>query len=264
MAHENSGAVQSVVRALSLLQVLAESPADCSLSEITRQSKLPPSTAHRLLNSLIQAGYVSQNPETARYGLGNNLIWLSRKAAQKHQLIQIARPFLERLAQELGETANLTARDDDMVIQLDHVDSPNILRVAYPVGERFPLHASASGKLFLAYLPQEVRDRILKGKRQAFTEATLVERGKLLNELETIRKRGYSIDDNEREVGVRCVAAPIRNARGEVVAAISLTGPSLRLTTSRLHELATVLIQMAQTISEAWNDPSAAPLTPAR
>jgi IclR family acetate operon transcriptional repressor len=261
MAHANSGAVQSVVRALALLQALAESPADCSLSDLTKRSKLPPSTTHRLLNSLLQAGYVSQNPETARYGLGNNLILLSRKAAQKHQLIQVARPYLEQLANEMGETANLTARDDDAVIQLDHVDSPNILRVAYPVGERFPLHASASGKLFLAYLPQDVRDRILKNKRQSFTEATLVERAKLLEELKAIANRGYSIDDNEREIGVRCVAAPIRNPRGQVVAAISLTGPSLRVTTERLHELAAVLIKTGRTIGEVWNDPTGNPLS---
>jgi IclR family acetate operon transcriptional repressor len=95
MAHVNSGGVQSVVRALSLLQILASSPADCSLTEITRQAKLPPSTAHRLLNSLIHAGYVRQDPETARYALGNSLILLGRQAAQKHQLIQVARPYLE-------------------------------------------------------------------------------------------------------------------------------------------------------------------------
>lgn len=264
MAHQNSGSVQSVVRALSLLQILAASPADCSLSEITQQAKLAPSTAHRLLNSLIQAGYVSQDPDTARYGLGNNLILLGHRAAQKHQLIQVARPFLEQLAAQMSETINLTTRDDDMVIQLDHVDSPNILRVAYPVGERFPLHASASGKLFLAFLDDESRDRILRRKRQAYTDATLVERARLLDELGEIRRRGYSIDDNERELGVRCVAAPIRNVRGTVAAAISLTGPSLRVTTSRLHELAAVLIQTGQLIGAAWSAPTAGPLSTAR
>lgn len=256
MTRASTDGVQSVGRALSLLQILAESPADCSLSDITRQAKLPPSTVHRLLNSLVQAGYASQNPVTARYGLGNNLILLSRKAAQKHQLIQIARPYLEELALQVGETANLTTRQDDMVIQLDHVDSPNILRVTYPVGERFPLHASASGKLFLAFLPPETRDQILKSKRRAFTAATLTDREKLLRELEVIRQRGYSIDDAEREIGVRCVAAPVRNQRGQVVAAISLTGPTLRVTTARLHELAAVLMKTAQTISEVWSGSS--------
>lgn len=264
MAQANSGSVQSVVRALSLLQVLAESPVDCTLGELTRHAKLAPSTTHRLLNSLIQAGYASQNPVTGRYGLGNNLILLSHRAAHKNQLIQIAHPFLERLAHDTGETANLTTRDEDMVIQLDHVDSPNILRVAYPIGERFPLHASASGKLFLAHLPGEVLDRIMKGKRQSYTDMTLVERSRLLRELETIRLRGYSIDDNEREIGVRCVAAPIRNSRSQVVAAISLTGPSIRVSAERLHRLAQVLITTGQTIANAWNDPGSAPLSPAR
>lgn len=264
MANANSSSVQSVVRALSLLQVLASSPVDCSLSELTQQAKLAPSTTHRLLNSLVQAGYASQDPDTGRYGLGNNLLLLSRRAAHKHQLIQVARPYLERLARDVGETANLTSRDDDTVIQLDHVDSPNILRVAYPVGERFPLHASASGKLFLAFLPGDVRDRILKGKRQSYTEDTLVERSRLLDELAAIRARGYSIDDNEREIGVRCVAVPIRNARGQVVAAISLTGPSLRLSTKRLHELAAVLIETGHSIDAAWNDPGFDPISRAR
>jgi IclR family acetate operon transcriptional repressor len=144
------------------------------------------------------------------------------------------------------------------------VDSPNILRVAYPVGERFPLHASASGKLFLAYLAAEDRARLLRGKREAYTEATLVERVRLLEEIEAIRKCGYSIDDNEREVGVRCVAAPVRNPRGQVAAAISLTGPTLRLSTSRLHELAAVLIETSQTIAKVWSDQTADPLAAAR
>jgi DNA-binding IclR family transcriptional regulator len=184
------------------------------------------------------------------------LILLSRQAGQKHQLVQIARPYLEELAQQTGETANLTTRADDMVIQLDHVDTPNILRVTYPVGERFPLHASASGKLFLAFISDEARSQILKNKRRAFTEATLTDKDRLMNELEVIRKRGYSIDDAEREIGVRCIAAPVRNQRGQVAAAISLTGPTVRVTTARLHELAAVLVKTAQTISEVWSDSS--------
>jgi IclR family acetate operon transcriptional repressor len=254
MTKDNSDGVQSVVRALSLLDILAASPADCSLGEIAAQAKLAPSTVHRLLNSLVQTGYVSQNPETARYGLGNTLVLLSRRAAQKHQLIQVARPFLERVARETGETANLTARDDDSVIQLDHVDSPNILRVTYPVGERFPLHASASGKLFLAFMPTDERNRLLKARRRAFTGATLTDKPDLEQDLQVIAARGYSIDDGERENGVRCVSTPIRNHRAEVVAAISVTGPSMRLSSERLGELAIVLNESARSISEAWND----------
>jgi DNA-binding IclR family transcriptional regulator len=250
---KSSGSVQSIVRALSLLEILAESPADCSLGEISKRAQLPASTVHRLLTSLVQAGYASHNAQTTRYGLGNTLVRLSHKAVQKHNLIQVAHPFLEQLAQDTGETANLTTRDDDCVIQLDHVDSPNILRVAYPSGERFPLHASASGKLFLAFLPLPERERLLRAKRQSFTTGTITDKRLLVQELERIAKSGYAVDDAEREIGVRCVAAPIRNSRQEVIAAISLTGPSIRLSTARLHELATVLLKTAQTISDSFH-----------
>ncbi|MBW7884989.1 MAG: IclR family transcriptional regulator [Caldilineaceae bacterium] len=252
MSKDHTSSVQSVVRALSLLDILAESPADCSLSEITKQAGLPTSTVHRLLTSLIQAGYVSQNPDTTRYRLGHNLIRLSHKATQKHDLIQLARPWLEEMATQTGETVNLTARFDDSVIQLDHVDSPNMLRVSYPSGERFPLHASASGKLFLAFLSSDERQRILDRARHPFTQATIIDKRKLEAELERIRQQGYAIDDAEREVGVRCVAAPIRNARGEVAAAISISGPSVRITVQRLHELAVSIMKTACTVSEAW------------
>lgn len=252
MPHNQSNGVQSIVRALSLLEILAESPTDCSLGELAQRAKLAPSTTHRLLTSLVQAGYAHHDPETTRYSLGNTLIRLSHKAVHKHELVQAARPYLESIAQRTGETANLTARDDDGVIQLDHVDSPNILRVSYPIGERFPLYASASGKLFLATMPERERTRILKSKRRAFTNSTITDKTQLIEELAAIARRGYAIDDAEREIGVRCVAAPIYNERQQVAAAISVTGPSVRLTSDRLHELAAILIKTADTISRSF------------
>lgn len=253
MPHKSNG-VQSIVRALSLLDILAESPADCSLGELAARAKLPPSTAHRLLTSLVQAGYAQHDPQTTRYSLGNTLIRLSHQAAHKHDLIQTARPFLETIAQKTGETANLTGRDSNYVIQLDHVDSPNILRVSYPTGERFPLHACASGKLFLTFMPAGERERILRSRRRAFTPGTLTEKADLIQEFSAIARRGYAIDDAEREIGVRCVAVPIYNRRLQVVAALSLTGPSVRLTPDRMNELAALLIKTADAISRSLYD----------
>ena len=254
MPKENSSGVQSVVRALSLLNVLADCPTDCSLSEITKQANLPSSTVHRLLSSLVRAGYVTQDPDTAKYALGANLIRLSQKAVQKNDLIKIARPWLEELAQRTGETVNLTARFDDSVIQLDHVDSNNMLRVSYPAGERFPMHASASGKIFLAFMPSTECQRVLASTLHAFTHATLVRRLDLEQEIQIVRAQGFAFDDAEREVGVRCVAAPIRNSRNEVAAAISISGPSTRVSVERLRQLAISLIATASEISEAWRD----------
>lgn len=254
MSRENASGVQSVVRALSLLNVIADCPTECSLSEISRRAKLPSSTAHRLLSSLAQAGYVSQDPDTAKYALGANLIRLSQKAVQKNNLIKIARPWLEEMAVRTGETVNLTARFDDSVIQLDHVDSTNMLRVSYSAGERFPMHASASGKLFLAFMPTDECQQVMRSTLPVYTNATVTRRPDLEAEIRLIRDQGYAIDDAEREMGVRCVAAPIRNSRGEVAAAISISAPSTRVSVAQLHELGVVLTGTANAVAEAWEN----------
>ncbi len=244
--------VKSLARALSLLEILAEPPNEHSLREIARVAKLPPSTVHRLLHSLQQLGYVIQNETTANYALGESLILLGRKAEQQRDVREIARPSLEKLAQETSETVNLTTVVDNSVVQLDHVDSPNMLKVTWDSGQRFPIHASASGKVFLAYLSAVDRERIFKSiELRPFTKRTVVDKNKSRAELEAIRERGYAVDDAEREEGVRCVAAPIFNSTGTVIAAVSVSGPSMRLTLPKLHELAQRVVKTARTVSAA-------------
>lgn len=257
MPRESNDGVQSVERALSLLSILADHPADCSLTEIARAADLPTTTAHRLLGTLVRSGYVTQDADTARYGLGPLLILIGQRAERKNELIRVARPWLEAIADETGETVNLTTRVADSVMQLDHVESRNMLRVTYPEGERFPMHASASGKLFLSWLPSSERERILASALQPYTAETLVRRSALEEEISMIRTRGYALDDAEREMGVRCVAAPIPNERGEVIAAISISGPTLRITVEGLHQLAGGLMRAARTISTEWTSATA-------
>jgi DNA-binding IclR family transcriptional regulator len=250
MPTEDTLGVKSLLRALSLIDILSSSPDGQSLGEIARAAQLPPSTVHRLLQSLQQMGYVIQDHATAHYALGEKLILLGRKAEQQRDVRNIARPHLEHLARATNETVSLTTILDNSVVQLDHVDSPNMLKVTWDSGQRFPIHASASGKVFLAYLPEADRNRILKTiKLQPFTKRTIVDRRRTLVELRTISSRGYALDDAEREEGVRCVAAPIFNATGLVVAAVSISGPSLRLSLSKLDELAIQVVQTAQAIS---------------
>lgn len=244
--------VKSLVRALDLLEILAQTTPDASLGEIARAAKLPRSTAHRLLRSLHQMGYVVQNPATGNYALGERLILLGRKAEQQRDLRRIARPCLEQLAQETAETVSLTTIVDHAVVQLDHVDSPNMLKVTWDAGQRFPIHASASGKAILAFLPEAERECILKSiELPAFTKRTIVDAKKSRVALSGIRERGYALDDAEREEGVRCVAAPIFNSLGNVVAAISVSGPSMRLSLDRLGELAAKVKTTARAISSS-------------
>jgi DNA-binding IclR family transcriptional regulator len=251
MSREAPG-VKSLLRALTLLDVLAQNATEQSLGELAQAAKLPPSTTHRLLHSLQQTGYVAQNHATSGYALGDTLILLGRKAERQRDIRQVARPWLEKLARATRETVNLTRVVDNSVVQLDHIDSPNILKVTWDSGQRFPIHASASGKVFLAYLPESEREHILKTvKLRAYTKSTIVDPVRSRAELQAIQARGYAIDDAEREDGVRCVAAPIFDSQGSVVAAVSLSGPSLRMSLASLHELAGTVVVTARAISGA-------------
>jgi DNA-binding IclR family transcriptional regulator len=252
MLKEDTTCVRSLVRALSLLDVLASNPAKRSLRDVARAAGIPPSTTHRLLHSLQQKGYVAQDPITSEYGLGESLILLGRKAEQQRNVRTVARPHLEKLAQDTCETVNLTTVVDSSVVQLDHVDSPNMLKVTWDSGKRFPIHASASGKVFLAFLPVSERKRILNTiKPQAFTKRTIVDPAKWLAELRAIRERGFALDDAEREEGVRCVAAPVFDAKGAVIAAVSISGPSMRLSLPKLHKLASLVLETCRMISSS-------------
>lgn len=250
MPQFTNGNVKSLARALALLDVLAHTAHECSLGDIAHLAKLPPSTVHRLLQTLQQTGYVVQNQTTGAYALGDNLILLGRKAEQQRDVRRIARPYLEKLAQDTTETVNLTAVMENAVVQLDHVDSPNMLKVTWDPGQRFPIHASASGKVFLAFLPDSEREQILAAiDLRPFTKRTIVDVKKSRSELNGIRERGYALDDAEREEGVRCVAAPIFNSTGTVIAAVSVSGPSMRVSLSNLEVLANKVRKAASSIS---------------
>jgi IclR family transcriptional regulator, acetate operon repressor len=252
MSKVDTTSVKSLVRALSLLEILAQSGTESSLGSIAQAAKMPPSTAHRLLHSLQRMGYVVQNSTTSDYGLGDNLILLGREAERQRDVRAIARPWLERLARQTLETVNLTALVDEGVVQLDQIDSPNMLKVTWDSGQRFPIYASASGKVFLAYLPDTERERILKASKfRAFTKRTIVDPRKMNAELRMVRERGYAMDDAEREEGVRCIAAPIFDAKGSVIAAVSISGPSLRMSVARLHELSSLIVETTRVVSSS-------------
>jgi len=256
MPQPTNGNVKSLVRALSLLNVLGQMARECTLGEIAHAAKLPPSTVHRLLQTLQQTGYVVQNQATGSYSLGDNLIRLGRKAEQQRDVRRIARPCLEQLAQDTSETVNLTAIVENAVVQLDHVDSPNMLKVTWDAGQRFPIHASASGKVILAFLPEIEREQILKSiELRPFTKRTIVDLKKSRAELITVREHGYALDDAEREEGVRCVAAPIFNSKGTVIAAVSVSGPATRVSLSNLEALANKVMSTARGISAALGYP---------
>jgi IclR family acetate operon transcriptional repressor len=220
-----AGGVQSVGRAFEILELLASSDGDMTLSAIGSASTLPLPTIHRLVRTLVSLGYVAQS-ESRSYVLAPGLIRLGEVA--NRQLGAMARPELVRLVEALGETANLAILDSDMVMYAAQAPSGHSMRMFTEVGRRAHLHNTGVGKAILATFPDErVRQIMDRQGLPRATERSIGTTQDLLEELQQIRERGYSIDDGEQEIGVRCFAVSIPSS--PIPAAISVSGPNSRV-----------------------------------
>jgi IclR family acetate operon transcriptional repressor len=234
------GGVQSVERALTLLEALADAGGELSLTEIAAASGLPLPTIHRLVRTLVDRGYVAQMP-SRRYSLGPRLINLGDRASGL--IADWARPRLLDLVEALGETANLCMLDGDKVTYVAVVQSPHPMRMFNEVGNRVPLHSTGVGKVLLAQLND--RDLGLLVRRiglPALTPASITDADVFLTEVRAAGERGYALDDEETQVGVRCVAVPLLGAPGAF--ALSVSGPTVRMS-SDLVQRAVPLLQSA-------------------
>lgn len=219
-------AVRSVERAFELLEHLADAGGRMALSELTDVSGLPMPTIYRLMRTLVAHGYVRQEP-SKRYALGPRLIRLGESASR---LLGVwARPALAGLVDELGETANMAVLEGDEVVYVAQVPSRHSMRMFTEVGRRVQPHCTGVGKALLAQLPAETARAIVRRTGMpAHTPRTCTDPAELMEELALIRRQGYALDDEEQELGVRCVAVPLQGAPAPV--AISVSGPSGRMT----------------------------------
>ncbi len=243
--------VQSVARALTLLDALGGSRGDVGIAELSKQVGFHVSTAHRLLATLIAQGYARQDPETGRYGLGAKAFHLAESYLGQMDLRRVVRPVLERLSRETGETANLVILDGRETLYLDKVESPQSLRIFSRIGRRAPLHCTAAGKVLLAgHSWPDVRRILGTDALERFTPRTIRSLEALRRELDAVRADGVAFDREECEEGATCIAAPVRNARGETVAAMSISGPTLRMYPEHVRTLAPVVAGMGREASE--------------
>lgn len=232
----SAGGVQSLERALDILEVLSRSEREMGVTEISPAVGLANGTTHRLLSTLTRRGYARQVSGTRKYTLGPRTITLA--SSGRERLGPLARPFLEELMEISQESSNLAALDRNSVVYISQVPASRMVRMFTEPGNRVPAHASGTGKALLAHQPPEVVDSILgKGELPRFTAHTITDVNQLKDELERIRERGYAVDSEEAEEGVRCLAAPVLGAEGRVVAAMSISGPTSRLDQTRLEEL---------------------------
>jgi DNA-binding IclR family transcriptional regulator len=243
--------VKSLERALHLLEIMAEEKGEVELQELCKKTHINTTTLYRLLQTLQSRGFVEQNPSTGRYRLGLKLLQLGHAVTNQIELRGIALPFLEKLMEKTGETANLVILDEGEAVYIEKVESPASLRMFYRIGKQAPAHATGVGKVLLAALSSEKVTEIIKNKGLCkLTENTITSPEKLQEELEKIQENGFAIDNEECEVGAKCIAAPIRDYTNQVVAAISISGPNARLSEDRLNELAEVVKDTAYKISE--------------
>jgi IclR family transcriptional regulator, acetate operon repressor len=234
----DSPVVQSLDRALSILDVLRLSDGGLALGDVASRSGLPKSTTHRLLSTLERRGLVARDPDSGTYRLAT-------KTFEPVGAGPGVRQVLEGLAARSGETANLGALIGSEVLYIDRANSPHALRWQLGVGSRVPAYCSAMGKAILASLPAGEVSRRLPRRLKAFTRHTITERRTLLEELALVRHRGFAVDDEEFMEGVRCVAVPIGYGAADVAHAVSLAGPGFRWTRERAEGLVEVMHEAA-------------------
>lgn len=241
--------VHSVERALKLVEMLARHT-DVTLGQLAHLAGMHKSTTYRLLHTLIGLGWVAQDDDQGSYRIGLRAVEVGGMAMRSWPLHRAAEPVLEALAQTLGEAVNLAVEDDLHMVYVATVDAGRLLRMQLNVGRRAPIHCTAVGKAMLAAsadLRSQLRARA--EELDALTPHTITAWPKLEAELDAIRQQSYAIDDEEQEVGARCVAAPIEDSRGRVAGAVGISAPSARLSWERAHEAGPVIVEAAHSIA---------------
>ena len=243
-----SGPVQSVDRAVAILEILARD-GEAGVTEVARELDVHKSTASRLLAALDRRELVTQDAARGKFRLGMGIVRLAGAASRRLDVVQESRPVCRALAQQVGETVNLAILSGRDALYLDQVAGPAALSPHNWAGQRIPLHATSDGKVLLAYLPEAERIACLAPPLARFTDRTITSMVELDDLLAEVRRRGFATAVEELEAGLTAIAAPIRNAEGNVIASVSASGPSFRIPADRIPVLAAAVRAAAAEIS---------------
>ncbi|WP_130805828.1 IclR family transcriptional regulator [Senegalia massiliensis] len=244
--------VQSVDRALKIIEILKDRPKGIGVTELSNILEVSKSTAHRLLMSLYNADFVRQDRENEKYLLGLRFIELGEIVSNELDIKEIVYPYLHKLGNVTGETAHLAIKNKNEIIYIDKIESPKTIRMFSTIGKRAPLYCTGVGKAIFAFLPEsEIINIIDSIDFVKYTENTIVTKKEMLKELENIRNSRYAIDDEEHELGIKCAAAPILNYNNEVVAGISVASPIMRLNDEKFNNIIKEVLNASKSISNA-------------
>lgn len=243
--------VGAVLRAVDLLEALRDRGDEAGVSELARSTGMSKAAVYSTLNTLETRRLVARNPETSMYRLGWGLWELGARVPRNKTLALAAQGRIAALAQRTGETALLSVLDGDRLIYLDRADSPRALRMVATVGERSPLHATASGKVLLAYESPELLESLIEHGLEQFTPSTVVDPDAMRRQVDQVRKRGYAVVHREYEPELGSIAVPVHGPGGEVAATLALAGPATRLTREWIAEALPQLQETASAIGAA-------------
>jgi len=245
---EAGGSLQSVNRALTALELVADA-GELGVSELGRQLGVHKATASRLAAVLAERGLLERDPVTERYRIGFGLVRLAGAAMSGLDLVRLARPILETLAERAREATNLGVRSGDDVVYVDQISGTRSIVTVSWVGKRTPMHCTSNGKVLLAWAEEADRDRVLEGPLETFTPHTVTDPESLRVELAAVRTRGFAQAVEEFEDGLNAVAAPVRQADGRVIAALGVSGPAFRMHAVDIPRLGMLTAEAAAAVS---------------
>ena len=242
--------IQSVDRAVTLLEAIAEAGGESTLTELSRRTRLNISTCHHLLSTLVARGYVAKVPVRRSYALGARILYLSNACLRQVDLPVRANAFIEQINAATGETVHLAVLQGDSMVKVAKRESRHPVRVdTGALGKSDAPHATASGKAMLAWLPEDDMRRVLSNGLPRFTPKTITEWPALIEALRHVRRNGYAMDDEEYQPGVICVGAPIRDHNGAVVGAISASTPAMRANDDHLSLIREQVVTAVRALS---------------
>jgi DNA-binding IclR family transcriptional regulator len=241
--------LESADRALRVLELFNGSQRSLSLSEIADRMSLPKSSVHRLLTTLLAHEFIERDPATRRYRLGIKLFEIGSLVIHARGLHAAAHPVVEQLAVSTGETCHLAVLSGTDAVYVYKIDGASTIIMSSRVGGRAPSHCTSIGKVLIAWAGDEIFQQVARRGFHRYTPNTIVDAARLAAELEQVRLDGYALDREEFQTGLCCIAAPVRDHSGRVLAALGLAGPSNRLTEQRLLELAAPVTNAADALS---------------
>jgi len=242
---------KSIDRALQIIELFSMEKPVWGITEISKELNMYKSNIYNILFTLAKRGFIKKDFKTEKYSLSIKYFELGSVVIKNMDLRKIASPYIEKLFQEFNETVHLGVLDEGRVVSIEREESRQGLYSHIEIGKSTPLHCTAVGKVIMAYLPLEKIDSIIMEKGlKKFTSSTIINRDELLMELEKIQKQGYAIDNLEHEEGVLCVAGPIRDYTGQVIASLSISGPAFRIGLENVMKFAEKIMENCNNISE--------------